>query len=238
MHIHVSLKQEAPQQKVSVALVVDVLRATTCALTYIERHAQAVWLTQSTEQALGLAAPQRILAGEQDGLKLDGFALGNSPLEAAARDFSGQTVIMRTSNGTNAAHLASEHAPRLLLSCLRNAQATAAAVQTESVVWILCAATQGEVSLDDVYTAGALVHELQQVQPKATPTTLSDAAQLSLCLYRDAPALDIFGRSKHGQHLQNLGVWSDVEYAAQANVSQRLVTWCGVEHGALVFRGA
>ena len=153
-----------PPQAAGTALVIDVLRATTTATTFLEHGAAAVMF--APDIATAHAARQSVgenvrLAGERGGVRVEGFDLGNSPLDAAAQDWTGHTVVMNTTNGTGAAHLAARHAERVLLACLRNAPAAAArALESGGDISIICAGTDGQVSLDDCFAAGVLVREL------------------------------------------------------------------------------
>lgn len=204
------------------ALVIDVLRATTTATTFLECGAAGVVFAPSREAALaqrGRGAAEVLLAGERGGLRLDGFDLGNSPLEAAASPCQGRRAVMNTSNGTDAAHVVAAHAEQVMLACLRNAGAAARAAQASSGhVTIVCAGTDHQIGLDDAYTAGVLVRELLALDE----WLLNDSAQLALALLERWPApLDALQASSHGQRLLGLG---DVNEAAE--VLARDVLFC------------
>ena len=67
-----------------VALVIDVLRATTTAVALLERGVGGLLLTRTAEDALGVRAvrPEVLLAGERGGLTIPGFDLGNTDVGA------------------------------------------------------------------------------------------------------------------------------------------------------------
>ena len=106
-------------------LVVDVIRATTTAISFLERGAESLYLTSDLETALAFKAEGVILAGERRGLKPEGFDLGNSPFEVLEQRFDGKTIVMTTTNGTLAAANACETGKNVILACLRNAHAAA-----------------------------------------------------------------------------------------------------------------
>src|SRR5262245_35666305 len=86
-------------------LVVDVLRATTTMCAALSNGAKAVIPVGSTEEALKLAqtiGSDVVLAGEQNCVRISGFALGNSPREMTSDAVKGKLVVMRTTNGTRA----------------------------------------------------------------------------------------------------------------------------------------
>ena len=69
-------------------VVVDVLRATTSIVTALANGAKAVVPAATSEEAVRLTANLEkngyVLAGERKSLKIEGFALGNSPREMTA----------------------------------------------------------------------------------------------------------------------------------------------------------
>ncbi|MDV6373800.1 2-phosphosulfolactate phosphatase [Deinococcus arenicola] len=202
-----------------VVLVVDALRATTTAVAYLERGAQALLLTSTPEVALGLRGTRDdlILAGERGGLPIPGFDFGNSPAEAGAQNFTGKTVVMNTTNGTGAAHIAAQSGKHVLLAALTNAHAAARrarALATEAIA-IVCAGTDGRVGLEDVYTAGVLAEYLLAMGD----FTLDDGARIALTVRRGGNPAEALIGSDHGVHLSSLGLGEDVQLAAGLSTS-------------------
>ncbi|EYB66889.1 2-phosphosulfolactate phosphatase [Deinococcus phoenicis] len=205
-----------------VVLVIDVLRATTTAVTYLERGAEALLLTATPEVALSLRgeAPEGglLLGGERGGLPIPGFDFGNSPVEAAAQNFTGRVVVMNTTNGTGAAHTAAQTGKHVLLAALTNAHAAARrarALATEEIA-IVCAGTDLHVGLEDVYAAGVLAEYLLAMGE----FSIDDGTRIALTVRRNAGnPIEALGSSGHGQHLVGLGLGDDVRYAAQVSTS-------------------
>lgn len=221
-----------------VVLVVDVLRATTTAVTYLERGADALLLTATPELALSLRAGGSgvLLGGERGGLPIPGFDFGNSPVEASAQNFTGKTVVMNTTNGTGAAHVAAETGKHVLLAALTNAHAAARrarALATEEIA-IVCAGTDERVGLEDVYAAGVLAEYLLAMGV----FTVDDGARIALTIRRNAGnPIEALSSSGHGQRLARLGLEGDVRHAAQVSIS-RVVPVLAAEQsvpGALKF---
>jgi 2-phosphosulfolactate phosphatase len=212
-----------------VVLVVDVLRATSTAVTYLERGAEALLLTATPEAALALRAPALagggesrggglLLGGERGGLPIPGFDFGNSPVEAAAQNFTGKTVVMNTTNGTGAAFAAAATGKHILLAALTNAHAAARrarALATEEIA-IVCAGNGTHVSLEDVYAAGVLAEYLLAMGE----FSIDDGARIALTVRRNAGnPIEALSSSGHGQHLAALGLGDDVRQAAQVSTS-------------------
>jgi 2-phosphosulfolactate phosphatase len=86
--------------------VIDILRATTSMCAALTHGAKAIIPVASTEEALRLAqtlgSDDVLLAGEKNCLRIPGFQLGNSPLEMTESAVKGKTIIVTTSNGTQA----------------------------------------------------------------------------------------------------------------------------------------
>lgn len=198
-----------------VVLVVDVLRATTTAASYLENGAGELLLTSTPEVALGLRQEggQVLLGGERGGLAIPGFDFGNSPVEAAGQNFAGKAVVMNTTNGTAAAHIAAATGKHVLLAALINAHAAARrakALATEEIA-IVCAGNAGKVGLDDVYTAGVLAEYLMAM----AELSIDDGTRIALTVRRNTGnPLEALSSSAAGQALMHLGLGEDVQYAA------------------------
>lgn len=213
-------------------LVIDVLRATTTAVSYLERGAEALLLTASPDIALSLKWQEGVtdeageqvrnehylLGGERGGLPITGFDFGNSPVEASQQNFTGKTIIMNTTNGTGAAHIAAQSATRVLLASLTNAHAAARRAKALAVdeIAIVCAGTDERVGLEDVYAAGVIAEYLLALGE----FTVDDGARIALTLRRNlGNPLEALSSSTHGQVLERLGLGEDVRYASQVSES-------------------
>ena len=87
------------------AVVIDVVRATSCIVEAIANGARAVHPVVSVDEAFALRASlggDALLCGERRGLRIDGFDLGNSPAEFSQAAVSGKRLVMTTTNGTRA----------------------------------------------------------------------------------------------------------------------------------------
>lgn len=208
-----------------VALVIDVLRATTTAVTLLEHGAAQLLLMRTPEEVLALrpAYPDLLLAGERGGLMVPGFDLGNSPLEVPGQAVAGRSVVMTTTNGTGAAWQAAQTARHVFLAALVNAHAVARhalAVANEEIA-IVCAGTDGRVGLDDVYTAGVIAEYLVALGD----FQVDDGARIALTMRRGGgDPREALLNSGHGLTLQRLGLGADIEHAAQLSTSRLIPT--------------
>jgi len=186
MRVHVALTPgEFPDLALGgrVALVVDVLRATSTVVAAFDAGCARVIpvadAVAARERFRALAPEPVLLAGERGGDRIDGFDLGNSPLDCSPESVGGRSILLTTTNGT-AAMLKAEQADAAALAALTNVGAAARwAVSTGRDVTVLCAGEKGGFSLEDAVCAGLLAEGIARTAPGAT---LSDAAQAARCL--------------------------------------------------------
>ncbi len=201
--------------------VIDILRATTSMCAAMSSGAKAIIPAASTEEALRLAqtigSDDVLLAGEKHCARIDGFQLGNSPLEMTESAVRGKTLILHTTNGTKAL-LACAGAAAVYPACAGNLSLAAEKVREalgDGGVLVLCAGREGSFSLDDAYAAGRLVSAALG-GPRAR-RGLNDAARASLDLIRrygddwERP----LRRSRAGRELIRLGFADDVKASAR-----------------------
>ena len=142
-----------------IAVVVDVLRATTVMVHALAAGCEAILPCGEIDEARELAAtlPEatRLLAGERGGLPIDGFDLGNSPSEFTEEVCQGKTLVITTTNGTRAI-LASLEAERIYIASFNNLRATSQELSLQFLkkdhqrsVHIVCSGTEGYISLED-----------------------------------------------------------------------------------------
>jgi 2-phosphosulfolactate phosphatase len=210
----VTAQQADPKQLTgSVAIIVDVLRATTTIVTLLSRGIKKIYPAVTVEKAFSLKTQHSdsLLCGERGGDKVPGFDFGNSPAEFAAAPLAASAVILTTTNGTLAVSKSME-AECVFAGCLRNASAVAEvsadACRSGRVV-IVCAGTEGAFSLDDFFAAGIIAAALQ-----GRGFGLTDAAQAAALLAQQ-PVRDVLNvdTCRHVRLLQSKGFECDIDYA-------------------------
>ncbi len=87
-------------------VVIDVLRASSTMTTALYNGAKGVIAVGDMDDASkishNLDSLSFLLCGEKDGVKIEGYDLGNSPLEHTAEVVEDKTIILNTTNGTKA----------------------------------------------------------------------------------------------------------------------------------------
>jgi 2-phosphosulfolactate phosphatase len=195
------------------AVVLDVLRATSCMLTALANGAARVKPVAEVDEAFRLAAslPQgtTVLGGERDGLQIDGFDVGNTPQEFSRERVGGRTVIMTTSNGTRAVLMALP-AERVYIAALVNVAAiTRTLLGLRGDVVLVGSGTQRRVSWEDTFSAGAIVERLVATSPEGT-WHLTDSALIALEAWRAAKS-DVDAALRRGR-----GGWNVIRVGVDA----------------------
>lgn len=191
-----------------VAVVIDVLRATTTATQALASGYRRVLCVDSLERALRMRARGRVLAGEQQGKMPPGFDLGNSPADVVRH--SAEELVLATTNGAPTIVEASRRAPVVLLACLLNLDAVRSEIGGADVQ-IVCSGTYGAIALEDVYVAGRLSAGLAGERTDATL-----AAEAVARAYTDA--YDVLAASANAQVLLAAGLGDDIKFCARASV--------------------
>jgi 2-phosphosulfolactate phosphatase len=190
----------------SVAVVVDVLRATSTVAQALAAGYRRVLCCAEIEEALELRAevPDALVGGERNAVQVEGFDVGASPrefLEARA-----ETLILSTTNGTRAILRAARQCEQVVLGSLLNLAAAARVLEDVDSV-VVCAGFKGAFALDDAYCAGRIVQLLGSER--------GDAAIAAELVAGSFPtALDGLNARTYGPP----GLEQDIAYCAQENI--------------------
>ncbi|HXY68466.1 MAG TPA: 2-phosphosulfolactate phosphatase [Gemmatimonadales bacterium] len=203
-------------------VVIDVLRATTTIAVALANGARAVLPAPSTEEAMKIAQNLErdgvILAGERKSVRIPGFALGNSPAEFGPEAIAGKTIVMTTTNGTQAL-ITAQGAREVLTAAAVNFTAVAerarASLAEHGDLVLLCAGGDKQFALEDAFAAGRLT---KAVLPEGglRHVALNDGAVAALELARHYGErwMRALRASAHGRELVELGFRADLEACA------------------------
>ena len=228
---------DEPALEGRVAVVIDVVRATSAMVEALANGARAIFPTVSTEEAVKLASSlgreDTLLCGERKGLKVEGFDLGNSPGEFRPEVVEGKQLVMTTTNGTRALIVA-ESASRVLAASFMNISAVTKALKGEEALVIICAGRENRFALEDALCAGAIMRGLQEGQEE--DLVLNDAGTVALDMAHKYPVDVAFLKSTSaGKALGRIGLDGDLELCAEKDrhslvpeMRERQIT-CSVE---------
>ena len=152
MRIDVAFTPGEPPEA-AVAIVIDVLRATTTVAYALTQGYPRVLACAGLDHARELAGrlgEGTVLAGERACVRPEGFDFGNSPREFADADPRGETLVLTTTNGTRAIVAAAIRADTVMIGSLANLTACAAAAarttrQAKGDVLVQCAGVRRRV---------------------------------------------------------------------------------------------
>ncbi len=198
-----------------VAVVFDILRATSSMVQAVSNGARNIIVYSSIEEARQGHANDpslhAMLVGEIACIAPDGFRLGNSPPTFTPEAVKGMTLHMSTTNGTKAI-LASRSASAVFIASRRNLPAIASHLMSLARdVVIVCAGTNGKPAGEDQFVAGELALMLQQ-----SSATLAPSCESALLIVKEheADVLSFFRTTAGGQALCRLGLDFDVQFCA------------------------
>ncbi|AEE97543.1 2-phosphosulfolactate phosphatase [Mahella australiensis] len=204
-----------------VAVVIDVLRATSTIVTALANGCKEVIPVMEIEEAVNMAKNYDknmfLLAGERGTVGINGFHLSNSPLEYTEETVKDKTIIITTTNGTRAIRRAYE-AAEVVIGCMLNAAAVAKHLcQENKDVVILCAGTDGKFSLDDVVTAGMVVSYICRNKEEVE---LDDLALTSRYIYElnKSDLNRLLSHTYHYGKLMEAGFEEDIKYCLKNDV--------------------
>ena len=198
-----------------VAVVIDVLRATTTIAWALKNGAEAIKtftdIDELKAESLKWPSSKRILVGERGGKRLEGFDLGNSPLGVSPQKVMGKRVFMSTTNGTRSLNRVRD-AKKLFTMAFPNRRAVGEKllIDQPETVFILGSGWEGSYSLEDSLAAGALASFLLEEKLdsiKVVNDELSSALALWTVWEKDIEGC--LRISTHGKRLSGIGNHDD-----------------------------
>jgi 2-phosphosulfolactate phosphatase len=195
-----------------VAVVIDVLRATSTIAQALDGGYERVLCTSTLDHGRELRAPGRVLAGEQGCLPPADFDLGNSP--SAVATARAEELVLCTTNGAPAIVAAAGAAEEVLLGSLLNLAALVERLgadgRTEDLL-LVCSGTNGRLAIEDIYVAGRIVAELGGAATDAARTA-------ELVATAGIPTSELFENSMNGRVLVEVGLAEDIAWCVRESV--------------------
>ncbi|HEV2777519.1 MAG TPA: 2-phosphosulfolactate phosphatase [Solirubrobacteraceae bacterium] len=210
------------------AVVIDVLRATSTITLALASGYERVLVAGSIDEARELRTPERTLAGEVGCARAPGFDLGNSPEETV--EPRGSELVLATTNGAPAIIASAKVADEVLVASLLNFGAVAEQIGGDDVL-LVCAGTDGRVSIEDVYLAGRLSAALGGPR--------SDAAHVAEAVAAAFPTpLEALEASAGAVGLRREGLQSDIVFCAQESIVDAVPRLAETVEGVAVIKAA
>lgn len=209
--------------RAKVAVVIDVLRATSTMVTALANGAKGIIPVRSMGDASQIVSKigsdNFLLCGEKDGIKIENFDLGNSPFEYDKETVSNKTIVLTTTNGTNAIQQATL-AQELYLASFLNVGTVINQLKTahqEEEVILICSGWKGRISIEDTLCAGYIIDALFEGKDDAG---MPDGAKVAKALYNQYRhnLKETILQSNHAKRLEDKLVNDDIGYCSQIDI--------------------
>jgi 2-phosphosulfolactate phosphatase len=194
-----------------IAVVVDVLRATTTITVALSQGVQKVIPVTDMNKLPEFKRNKAIIISERDGIKPEFADYGNSPLQLLQADIKDAIIAISTTNGTRALSVVND-AEKILLGAFVNFSALCSKLRgfNQDIV-IVCSGWKHRFSLEDALFAGAVCENLTADNQF---TFADDSVIASMDLWKNAKndLLNYASNSEHYKRLYDLGMGESVPY--------------------------
>jgi len=203
-------------------VIIDVLRASSTIVTALANGCRGFIPILSPDRAKKKAEQfekeRVLLGGEREGIKIEGFDLGNSPREYKREAVKDKTIIFSTTNGVKTLEMV-KGAHRIIIGSFLNLQAVCNyCTNYRGDILIICAGKEGRFSLEDAACAGMLIDSLRDVfSGTCQEVDVNLTAQLLYVKFGNN-ILEILRKSQHGRYLENIGLGEDLKFCSQLDL--------------------
>ncbi len=218
------------KSKDSIVVIIDIFRATSAICTAFEWGAEKVIPVSSVEEARTYKEKGYLTGAERDAVQVDGFDFGNSPYHYMDERIKGQTLVITTTNGTQAIDV-SKDAYKVVIGSFLNIDALCSwLVKQERDILLLCSGWKNKFNLEDSLFAGAVTEEILE---RSDRYQHGDGCLALKYLYQMAKQdpIKFLNYSYHKERLAKLNLKKDIRYCLTPNQTEVIPV---LENGALV----
>jgi 2-phosphosulfolactate phosphatase len=197
-------------------IVIDVLRASSSIAYALMNGAREIIPVSTVESAVkisgNLFGDVVLRGGERNGKMIEGFNLGNSPLEYTETAVKGKSIIFCTTNGSSAI-VKSRYAKNLVVAGFVNMSTTLEFIKELNEDFsILCAGKQSLFCIEDSVCAGMIITLLMNDETIALE--LNDPAVAAAVLYKSMGKnlSRTIRATDHGKYLTEIGFKNDIKF--------------------------
>lgn len=209
----------------SIVVVIDVLRATSSITYGIDNGATAIIPVSQVEECQAYGASGFLLAAERNGEVVEGFDFGNSPFSYAKDKVEGKTIVLTTTNGTKAMHMAQKTARQVVIGSFLNLTSLCNYLRDAGKdVLLLCAGWKDNFNLEDTLFAGAVVNILRKDFVQFDDASV--AAEDMYSLAKD-DLRAYLKKSSHNHRLEKLNIEEDVKFCLQVDICEAIPVLVG-----------
>ncbi|MBK8580336.1 MAG: 2-phosphosulfolactate phosphatase [Flavobacteriales bacterium] len=210
------------KQDMGIVVVIDILRATSAMVAAFEHGVKDIIPVATIEEARQYIGREGyIAAAERNGEIVEGFPVGNSPLAFKAMDLRGKTIVISTTNGTQAINTGRE-ARKLVIGSFLNLSALSNwLLQQDDNILLLCSGWKDKFSLEDSVFAGAVMERLLESGKFGVEEDSSIASKYLYMAARDN-FMSILKAAPRRKRLQQLHLLEDVKYCLTPDQSKAI----------------
>ncbi len=203
----------------SIVVVIDILRATSAMCTAFMYGVEKIIPVATVEEAWDYKQRGFIAGAERDAVPVEGFDFGNSPFSYMNEHIKGQTIVITTTNGTQAIEAARD-AYKVVIGSFLNLSALCDFLLSEKRnVLLLCSGWKNKFNLEDALFAGAVTEALSVQHEVFQP---GDGALALKYLYQRArqDPYKFLHNASHKERLAKLGLKDDIKYCLQPDTTR------------------
>lgn len=215
----------------AVVIITDIFRATTAMCAAFQNQVKSLIPVAEISDSEAYKEKGYIVSGERDGKTLACAEFGNSPFNFMQPHLQGQTIVMNTTNGTQAIKLVQQTSRLIGMGAFTNLDAICQwAMQQQRDIIVLCAGWKNRFSLEDSLFAGAAVTRILE-EGKGEFYTQCDSAIAAADLWQAARSNPrrYIEKAAHRHRLKKLGLDDILDYAMQLNTNQTIPVLQGNE---------
>jgi len=214
----------------TIVVIIDVLRATSAICAAFEHGVEKIIPVATVEEAQAYKDKGFLVGAERNGLPLEGFDFGNSPFQYMGDNVKGKTIVLTTTNGTQAIEAAKD-AYKVVIGSFLNIESLCSWLINENKnILLLCSGWKNKFNLEDAVFAGAVTDEISNRSDKFN---LGDACLALKYLYQMAKKNPnkFLTHSSHKERLAALNLKEDVRCCLTPNQTKVIPIY---RDGALV----
>lgn len=199
------------EDKESIVVVIDILRATSAMCVAFENGAKEIIPVATVEEAMRYKSKGMLAGAERNAIKLEGFDFGNSPFDYMGEHVKGKTIALTTTNGTQAIE-AAKNAYKVVIGSFLNLTALCDwLIAQDRDILLLCSGWKNKFNLEDTLFAGAVTRGILDRTDKFKPGDGCLAVKHLYKLAKDDPN-KFLRNSSHKERLAKLNLKKDIRY--------------------------
>jgi len=203
----------------SIVVIIDILRATSAICTAFEYGAEKIIPVATVAEAAEYKRKGYLTGAERNAIQVEGFDFGNSPFSYMDDRVKGQTIVITTTNGTQAIEAAKDAYKVVIGSFLNIGVLTRWLIRENRNIILLCSGWKNKFNLEDALFAGAISEDLAEGNENFS---FGDACLALKYLYQMArqDPYKFLNYASHKQRLAALNLKKDIKFCLTPNQTQ------------------